>query len=344
MAAPVGDFLGIYCHIFFEEGSNPPREGSITLELYDKNTQELILTASAGTYAQNGQIIQDYWYGTYDEINGDIWVLANRYGYTGVYQNIEWRLANSYTNYEIVNIEYFLETSDTGYGTQYNNNANITLRCLDTKINNIDVDDLIINNQRIQQVYLNNKKVYGMKPIAIKLEYENPSTTFCAVSFSGLDQAIIDDMYISARTEQTTDLGYGYSYYLHQTLSFGNVVQFGHYKIFLNDVEIDDKVAEKDTVILTADKCKTYNIKPKDIVKLYFYAPLISFTIGGTSYKAEYNMTWEAWVNSTYNTDGYKVAGNYILNADSKRVGTTLKTDIIQSGTAYTISSSPIPV
>lgn len=32
---------------------------------------------------------------------------------------------------------------------------------------------------------------------------------------------------------------------------------------------------------------------------------LISFTIDGTTYRAEYHMTWEEWVESDYNTDNY---------------------------------------
>lgn len=36
---------------------------------------------------------------------------------------------------------------------------------------------------------------------------------------------------------------------------------------------------------------------------------LISFTIDGTSYQAEDGMTWEEWISSPYNTDGFKRAG-----------------------------------
>lgn len=32
---------------------------------------------------------------------------------------------------------------------------------------------------------------------------------------------------------------------------------------------------------------------------------IIQFTIDGTTYTAESGMTWEEWVNSSYNTDGY---------------------------------------
>ena len=33
---------------------------------------------------------------------------------------------------------------------------------------------------------------------------------------------------------------------------------------------------------------------------------LISFTIDGVSYSAEYGMTWDEWIDSDYNTDSYK--------------------------------------
>ena len=49
-------------------------------------------------------------------------------------------------------------------------------------------------------------------------------------------------------------------------------------------------------------------------------ATLITFTIDGTEYKAEDGMTWQEWVGSKYNTDGYKVVEyndtNYISPAD----------------------------
>lgn len=33
----------------------------------------------------------------------------------------------------------------------------------------------------------------------------------------------------------------------------------------------------------------------------------INFTIDGTSYEADEGMTWEQWVNSTYNTGGFVI-------------------------------------
>lgn len=40
---------------------------------------------------------------------------------------------------------------------------------------------------------------------------------------------------------------------------------------------------------------------------------LITFDFGDTEYKAEEGMTWEEWVNSKYNTGGWKINNNYIL-------------------------------
>lgn len=38
---------------------------------------------------------------------------------------------------------------------------------------------------------------------------------------------------------------------------------------------------------------------------------LITFTVDGVEYQAEKGMTWEAWVNSDYNTDGFYISGNF---------------------------------
>ena len=72
-------------------------------------------------------------------------------------------------------------------------------------------------------------------------------------------------------------------------------------------------------------------------------ANLISFTIAGTSYQAEEGMTWEQWVNSSYNTDGYIITGasnNYIGIVDmyvvmNDATQTVEKTDKIISSYHY---------
>ena len=45
-------------------------------------------------------------------------------------------------------------------------------------------------------------------------------------------------------------------------------------------------------------------------------ANLISFTIDVTEYHAEEGMTWEEWVNSSYNTDGFELSNNVIVASD----------------------------
>ena len=46
-------------------------------------------------------------------------------------------------------------------------------------------------------------------------------------------------------------------------------------------------------------------------------APKISFTIGGTTYYADPDMTWEEWVNSSYNTGNYYQIEEVDLDGDS---------------------------
>lgn len=59
---------------------------------------------------------------------------------------------------------------------------------------------------------------------------------------------------------------------------------------------------------------------------------LISFTIAGTSYQAEEGMTWEQWVNSSYNTGGFYVidGNNFVYFPD----GSYVSTEGLQGGTA----------
>ncbi len=41
---------------------------------------------------------------------------------------------------------------------------------------------------------------------------------------------------------------------------------------------------------------------------------LISFSMNGVTYQAEEGMTWDEWVSSSYNTDGYFVRNEYLYN------------------------------
>lgn len=76
-------------------------------------------------------------------------------------------------------------------------------------------------------------------------------------------------------------------------------------------------------------------------------ATLISFTIAGTSYQAEEGMTWEQWVNSSYNTGGYIVSGDSIYKPSGRQgfvydnvVMSDVKvTDTIISSRAYIVQT-----
>ena len=77
---------------------------------------------------------------------------------------------------------------------------------------------------------------------------------------------------------------------------------------------------------------------------------MISFTIAGTSYQAEEGMTWEQWVNSSYNTGGFYVidGSTYVFFSDRSKVstegfagGSADKSEtIVANGSYYSYSSS----
>lgn len=56
---------------------------------------------------------------------------------------------------------------------------------------------------------------------------------------------------------------------------------------------------------------------------------IITFKIGSTSYLGENQMTWNDWVNSSYNTDGYKNTNNYLCTS---------------SGVQVKFNNSPVPI
>jgi hypothetical protein len=72
---------------------------------------------------------------------------------------------------------------------------------------------------------------------------------------------------------------------------------------------------------------------------------VIYFEICAIGYNAEEGMTWTEWVNSSYNTDGYAVSGNYITIPGGTYIGRQLasgetvvvkNTDIIKEAESYT--------
>lgn len=65
-------------------------------------------------------------------------------------------------------------------------------------------------------------------------------------------------------------------------------------------------------------------------------ANLISFKVDSIPYQAESNMTWQEWVNSAYNTNGYKVVGSGIYTADNQYyVANVLPSDKIRPNGSY---------
>ena len=67
-------------------------------------------------------------------------------------------------------------------------------------------------------------------------------------------------------------------------------------------------------------------------------ASTITFTISGTEYTAEEGMTWAEWCNSEYNTAGFEVEGNSIVNFiafGGKQVKYVNANTIVTSGVYY---------
>ena len=70
---------------------------------------------------------------------------------------------------------------------------------------------------------------------------------------------------------------------------------------------------------------------------------LINFTISGTSYQAEEGMTWNEWLSSGYNTDGYFDTEGTVCHSSGMMVWTSNFTavsylDVIIAGENYQIA------
>lgn len=70
---------------------------------------------------------------------------------------------------------------------------------------------------------------------------------------------------------------------------------------------------------------------------------LISFTIGATSYQAVDGMTWDEWVKSEYNTDGFRVQALVIIDDDGVAItltggGFVTPTDLIIADGLYGVA------
>lgn len=62
--------------------------------------------------------------------------------------------------------------------------------------------------------------------------------------------------------------------------------------------------------------------------KAYGFVPIpYNFNIGETEYEVNPDSSWETWVSSSFNTDGYIVSGGKVTNADSSKVVCTTEGD-----------------
>ena len=58
-------------------------------------------------------------------------------------------------------------------------------------------------------------------------------------------------------------------------------------------------------------------ITSTEIEELFAEITLISFTFRNATYQAEEGMTWQVWVNSAYNTEGFKIEDNKVKTSSS---------------------------
>ncbi len=62
---------------------------------------------------------------------------------------------------------------------------------------------------------------------------------------------------------------------------------------------------------------------------------LVRFTVGGTTYYAEKGMTWEEWVNTSYNISGFDILSPYVRTEFCYYVDGVLYNDIIYENDYY---------
>ena len=60
---------------------------------------------------------------------------------------------------------------------------------------------------------------------------------------------------------------------------------------------------------------------------------LITFSIAGVTYRAEENMTWENWISSEYNVDGYRIYEGYCIKR--KQVGMMHDPNVVVNPNSY---------
>ena len=103
---------------------------------------------------------------------------------------------------------------------------------------------------------------------------------------------------------------------------------------------------------LPHDVDDVYGVRPVVVISKDYFSnniDLISFKIKDVTYYAEDGFTWEEWVNSEYNVDGFEVnwSGDMIYSSDDRDVrwgSVSVKFyDVIMSGINYSLSNNSAP-
>lgn len=97
-----------------------------------------------------------------------------------------------------------------------------------------------------------------------------------------------------------------------------------------------DKTTQKIYLIGTANK-SVKNLMATQCSNSNVIVPASYFYIDGKIYQSDEGMTLSAWVNSSYNTDGYKLSGQTVWNSTSTKYLNKSASVTISQGTTFTL-------
>lgn len=151
------------------------------------------------------------------------------------------------------------------------------------------------------------------------LSFVNQNSAYCTITITGGTDATNSDLiaWLEANAVQQVPT-------VDTTSSFSDIALTSH----------------EGYITLTIDNVD-FNINAAEVVNNNEEVNLILFKLNETPYQAEDGMTWVQWVDSAYNTDGYTISGDYIVNQLNYRVfysGSPVgKSDTIVSNRLYQV-------
>ena len=135
----------------------------------------------------------------------------------------------------------------------------------------------------------------------------------------------------------TTLTTYCYNY------MFGNCSNLNYIKMLATDISASDclyywvsNVSSTGTFVKNANMT-SLPTGVSGIPEGWTVKNLITFTVNDVEYQAEEGMTWEEWVNSEYNVDGFWCDSNYVRIRQFDMIIDITPSDVICNGCEYNI-------